>query len=214
MVVASDRRGARPEYERTWALIGSRTIEELIDLPLMTDPVALATLDVLAKLQPPALYGAAGDRMCWRSVAWSISAWNTATLARLFRLRSVGNDVSGAFRRLPGRFRFGRLGCELLWATPQLLRNGGSSFLWRAQSCGSWDPVVPEKNDPHIQALTTHHEKLLEWPKSRPENFADRATWSARRSPASKAGSWMPSACTKRNPLRAGERFRSQRSAR
>ena len=28
----------RDEYERIWSLLGNRTIEELIDLPLMTDP--------------------------------------------------------------------------------------------------------------------------------------------------------------------------------
>src|SRR5262249_31003836 len=30
---------ARREYERTWSLLGSREIENLIDLPLMSDPV-------------------------------------------------------------------------------------------------------------------------------------------------------------------------------
>ena len=47
---------ARREYERIWSQLGSRTIEELIDLPLMSDPVSLATLDVLTKVVPPALF--------------------------------------------------------------------------------------------------------------------------------------------------------------
>ena len=47
---------ARREYERIWPKLGSRTIEELIDLPLMSDPASLATLDVLIKLGPPALF--------------------------------------------------------------------------------------------------------------------------------------------------------------
>src|SRR6266446_1666336 len=38
---------ARREYERIWSQLGSRAIEELIDLPLMQDPESLATLDVL-----------------------------------------------------------------------------------------------------------------------------------------------------------------------
>src|SRR5262249_31675243 len=41
---------ARREYERTWVLLGSRAIEELIDLPLVKDPAARATLEVLNKL--------------------------------------------------------------------------------------------------------------------------------------------------------------------
>ena len=40
----------RREYERIWSQLGSRTIEELIDLPLMSDPDSLATLDVLSRV--------------------------------------------------------------------------------------------------------------------------------------------------------------------
>src|SRR4029077_17550688 len=46
----------RREYERIWSQLGSRAIEELIELPLMSDPVSLATLDVLTKVLPPALF--------------------------------------------------------------------------------------------------------------------------------------------------------------
>jgi len=46
---------ARREYERIWSQLGSRTIEDLIELPLMSDPSSLATLDVLTKLGPPSL---------------------------------------------------------------------------------------------------------------------------------------------------------------
>jgi len=47
---------ARREYERIWSTLGDRPLEILVDLPLMSDPVSLATLDVLAKLAVPALY--------------------------------------------------------------------------------------------------------------------------------------------------------------
>jgi PAS domain S-box-containing protein len=43
---------ARREYDRIWSLLGDRQIENLIDLPLMTDPESLATLDVLTKSFP------------------------------------------------------------------------------------------------------------------------------------------------------------------
>ena len=46
---------ARREYERIWSQLGGRTIEDLIDLPLMEDPASLATLDVLTKVMPPAM---------------------------------------------------------------------------------------------------------------------------------------------------------------
>src|SRR5262249_22194762 len=47
---------ARREYERIWSLLGDRTIEDLVDLPLIQDPEARATLDVLTSLALPALY--------------------------------------------------------------------------------------------------------------------------------------------------------------
>jgi len=47
---------ARHEYQRIWSQLGGRTIEELVDLPLMTDPASLATLDVLTKLGPAAFF--------------------------------------------------------------------------------------------------------------------------------------------------------------
>ena len=46
----------RQEYERIWRQLGSRSIEELVDLPLMTDPDRRATMDVLTALVAPALF--------------------------------------------------------------------------------------------------------------------------------------------------------------
>src|SRR5262249_8523231 len=44
------------EYKRIWTQIGNRTIEQFIDLPLGTDPEFLATLDVLTKVVPAAMF--------------------------------------------------------------------------------------------------------------------------------------------------------------
>ncbi len=46
----------RREYEQVRHQLGKRTIGELIDLPAMTDPASLATMDVLTKLMAPARY--------------------------------------------------------------------------------------------------------------------------------------------------------------
>jgi len=51
-----EKNKARREYERTWSLLGSRAIEELVDLPLMSDALSLATQDVLTKVVPAALF--------------------------------------------------------------------------------------------------------------------------------------------------------------
>lgn len=47
---------AHQEYERIWMQLGTREIEQLIDMPTMTDRSSLATLDVLTKAMPPALF--------------------------------------------------------------------------------------------------------------------------------------------------------------
>jgi len=44
------------EYERVWQQLGARPIEELARLPLMTDPLCLSTMAVLASLQAPARF--------------------------------------------------------------------------------------------------------------------------------------------------------------
>jgi predicted ATPase len=46
----------RREFERIWLQLGARSIEELIGLPLMSDPTSLGTMDVLIKVLPPALF--------------------------------------------------------------------------------------------------------------------------------------------------------------
>ena len=47
---------ARCAYQRIWSELGRRANEELITLPLMTDPASLATLDVLNRFSSPAQY--------------------------------------------------------------------------------------------------------------------------------------------------------------
>jgi PAS domain S-box-containing protein len=46
----------RLEYNRLRQLIGSRAIEGLVDLPVMNEPNALATMDVLTRLWPAAFF--------------------------------------------------------------------------------------------------------------------------------------------------------------
>src|SRR5262245_27706417 len=44
------------EYDRIWSQLGSRQIEQLIDLPPMTNPDVLDVLDVLTEVVTPAYY--------------------------------------------------------------------------------------------------------------------------------------------------------------
>ena len=47
---------AKREYERVWALLAGRKIEDLVDLPMMTDPASLVTLDLLIRVAVPGFF--------------------------------------------------------------------------------------------------------------------------------------------------------------
>ena len=44
------------EYARIWTLLGSRQIEDLVELPLITDPEVLDTLDVFSEAVTPSFF--------------------------------------------------------------------------------------------------------------------------------------------------------------
>jgi PAS domain S-box-containing protein len=106
---------ARREYERIWSQLGGRAIEELIELPLMTDPAALATLDVLTRLASAALFGGSANLyflVISRAVNLSLEYGNSdGSCAAYVRL---GTLVGARFSDYQAAFRFGRLGYELV----------------------------------------------------------------------------------------------------
>ncbi|HEX3991890.1 MAG TPA: AAA family ATPase, partial [Acetobacteraceae bacterium] len=104
----------RCEYERIWSLLGSSTIEDLIDLPLMDDPASLATVDVLGKLVPPASHTDA-NLVCLASckaASLSLERGNCdASCVAYVMLARVAGPLFGDYR---AGFRFGQLGYELV----------------------------------------------------------------------------------------------------
>ncbi len=104
----------RREYERFWSQLGSRTIEDLIELPLMTDPACLATMDVLTKFVSAAvaeeenLYALA---MCW-AVNLSLERGNSDGSCATYV--QFGCVVGSYFGDCESAYRLGRLGCELV----------------------------------------------------------------------------------------------------
>src|SRR5262245_31578686 len=106
---------ARREYERMWALLGSREIEELIDLPVMSDPISLATLDVLKNVVAPALYTDANlcSLAISRMVNLSLEHGNTDVSCAAYV--ELGGLIAGPrFGDYDAGFRFGRLGYDLV----------------------------------------------------------------------------------------------------
>ncbi|HEX8107757.1 MAG TPA: AAA family ATPase, partial [Kofleriaceae bacterium] len=104
----------RREYDRIWQQLGSRAIEELADLPPMTDPQHRATMDVLALAQSPVLFTdeKLHSLVICRMVNLSLEHGNSdgsgvgyACLGALLRPR-FGNPAAG--------FRFGQVGLDLV----------------------------------------------------------------------------------------------------
>jgi len=104
----------RGEYERFWSRLGTRTIDDLVDLPLMQDPEALATLDVLSSLIVPALYS-----------DLNLSALSICRAANLNLERgnsdgapgnyvALGIIASARFGHYDEGYRLGKMGCDLL----------------------------------------------------------------------------------------------------
>jgi PAS domain S-box-containing protein len=105
---------SRHEYERIWSQLGGRTIEELLDLPLMNDSGSLATLDVLTKLAGPAYLWDANllALIPCRATHLSLERGNSA--GSCFAYVMFGTVAAARFGDYDSAYRFGKLGCELV----------------------------------------------------------------------------------------------------
>ncbi|MEA2916317.1 MAG: hypothetical protein QOJ15_8398 [Bradyrhizobium sp.] len=105
---------ARREYQRVWSTLGDRPIEALVELPLMSDPTSLATLEVLTKLTAPAWYTDANllSLVICRAVNLSIEGGNCD--ASSFAYVTLGLLAGPHFGDYQAGFRFGRLGYDLV----------------------------------------------------------------------------------------------------
>jgi PAS domain S-box-containing protein len=95
-------------------LLRGRTIEELIDLPLMEDPASFATIDVLNKLFAPATYinsNLSSLAIC-KAVSLSLELGNCD--ASCLAYVQLGKIVGARFGDYKAGFRFGQLGYDLV----------------------------------------------------------------------------------------------------
>jgi PAS domain S-box-containing protein len=104
----------RAEYERIRTSLGNRTIESLIDMPVMSDPACLAFLDVLTRFFPAALFTDVNlySLVVCRAVNLSLEWGNCdASCAAYVRLGLVAGFHFGDYR---AGYQFARLGYELV----------------------------------------------------------------------------------------------------
>ncbi len=104
----------RHEYDRIWSLVGTRQIEELIDLPLMTNPDLLDAMDVLSEVVTPALFcdENLSSLVICRMVNLSLEHGNSD--GSCFAYVWFGIIAGPRFGNYKDGFRFGRLGYDLV----------------------------------------------------------------------------------------------------
>jgi PAS domain S-box-containing protein len=102
------------EYDRISALIGNRSIEQLVNLPLMSDPDVLDMLDVFTEIVTPALYydENLSSLVVCRMVNLSLEYGNCD--GSCFGYVWFGVIAGPRFNNYKDGFRFGRLGYDLV----------------------------------------------------------------------------------------------------
>jgi PAS domain S-box-containing protein len=104
----------RAEYAEIWRRIDSRSIEELVDLPLMNDPEWRATLDVLAQVVTPALFTDENLLCLVLCRMANISLEHGNSDASCFAYVWLGMILGPHFDDYLAAFRFGQFGFDLV----------------------------------------------------------------------------------------------------
>jgi PAS domain S-box-containing protein len=146
----------RREYERIWSQLGSRAIEDLIDLPLMHDPESLATLDVITTLGGPAFFV---DDNLWmlvtcRALNVSLERGYSAAPAEY---AGVGLLASHHFGDYDAGYRLAKMACDLT-ERRGLKRFVGRTYLTFALVV-PWTRPVREGIDPARRAFQMANEQ-------------------------------------------------------
>jgi predicted ATPase/signal transduction histidine kinase/GAF domain-containing protein len=102
------------EYARLWRQLGDRPIEALLDLPRMVDPVACATMDVVASLVTPALWTDENLRCLLIGRMGNLSLEHGSSDVSGYAYTAVGNVLGLYFGDYKAGFRFGQVGLDFV----------------------------------------------------------------------------------------------------
>ena len=102
------------EYDKFWQNLGERTIESLIDLPMMTDPEMLAAMHMLTALYPPALFTDLNlvHLHLVHMANLTLKHGTTGPSAHCYAL--LGRLFGSLFHRYADGYRFGKLAMDLV----------------------------------------------------------------------------------------------------
>jgi PAS domain S-box-containing protein len=101
------------EYAELWRQLGDRPIEELLDLPRMSDPVVCAAIDVLTFLVTPALFTDEKLRCLVIGRMGNLNLKHGNSEGACYVYTALGNVLSLYFGDYKSGFRFGQLGLDL-----------------------------------------------------------------------------------------------------
>jgi PAS domain S-box-containing protein len=102
------------EYEKVWLGLGERSVESLIDLPVMTDPEMQAAMRVLSVLTAPAYFtdvNLLSLHLC-HMVNMTMRFGTTDTSTHAYAC--FGSILGPVFNRYSDGYRFGTLACDLV----------------------------------------------------------------------------------------------------
>ncbi|HLZ66995.1 MAG TPA: AAA family ATPase [Aliidongia sp.] len=102
------------EYEMVWRNLDGRSIESLLDLPLMTDPELQAAMRLLSILLNAAYYTDFQLFCLYLCRLVNISIQHGTTGASTHAYGWFGNILGAVFHRYPEGYRLGRLACDLV----------------------------------------------------------------------------------------------------
>jgi PAS domain S-box-containing protein len=148
---------ARREYERIRSQVGSRPIEDLIDLPLMEDPESRATLDVLTTLGAPTLYTDENLYALTTCRAVNLSLERGNSDAAPAHYVAVGLIAGNRFGHYDAGYRLGKMACDLT-ERRGLKRLGGKTYLVFALVV-PWTRPLRESIDPARRAFQMANEQ-------------------------------------------------------
>jgi predicted ATPase len=117
------------EYNEIWQKVGGRSIEQLVDLPLMIDPECQATLNILSVVATPAWFTDENlhDLVVGRMVNLSLEHGNSDGSCYAYAV--LGTILASHFGQYQAGYRFGKLGLDLV------TERGLDRFRARVYSC-------------------------------------------------------------------------------
>ncbi|SOE46269.1 PAS domain S-box-containing protein [Burkholderia sp. OK233] len=105
---------AQRAYDDIWIVLGARVIEDLIDLPLMSDPDSLATLDLLIRVAVAGHFDTSHLFAVAVCTAVTLGLERGHSEAACIAYVQLGTLAGPDFGQFEAGYRFARLGCELV----------------------------------------------------------------------------------------------------